>query len=94
MSIIDKGVDHLSVKKFKKFRRALEFFNPKRFILSNKPRYIVFTSLLFSGVILNNYENLLQYLGMSNSRLKKRLDFWFGNEELDKTVKIEIPQNV
>ena len=51
---------------------------------------LMLPAIVIGAVFYENYEKLLSFLGMSESRLKKRIDKWKGVEELEKTVDVSI----
>ena len=51
---------------------------------------LIFPSIVIGTIIYENYEKLFSMFGLSQSRLKKRIDSWNGIEELEKTVDLNV----
>lgn len=58
--------------------------------IRSKSSYI-FPTILIGTIIYENHEKFFSMIGLSQSRLKKRIDKWKGiDEELDKTIDLKI----
>jgi hypothetical protein len=63
------------------------------FLKKNKTKsrsILIFPTVVLGTIIYENHEDFFSMMGLSQSKLKKRIDRWKGIEDLDKTIDLNI----
>jgi hypothetical protein len=75
-------------------KRLCENYNIFEKKYHNFYKYFLVGGLVVGGVMINNYEEIFNFLNMKNSFMKRRLDIFFRKQIYDENVSIKIPDEV